>query len=271
MVHHWEEPFISGDKGSGAVFFSGCPLGCCFCQNHLISREHHGDRLTSGQLLGLIERLLQTGVHNLNLVTPGHYADRIPALLAALRQTETWKCRPVPLIWNSSAYETTESLRPLEGAVTIYLPDMKFMDGPLADALAAAPDYGTTALAAIREMLRQQPQAVFDSAGILQRGVVIRHLVLPGHWRDSCRVLRELASFVPPETPLSLMNQYTPQAPDACSKNPELKRRLTTWEYRQVTDCALALGFTKILGQERSSADPVYTPDFAERLRPGRT
>ena len=271
MVHHWEEPFISGSRGSGAVFFTGCSLGCCFCQNHPISRGHNGDRLTPGQLLFCIERLLQTGVHNLNFVTPGHYADRLPALLAALRQTDTWKSRPVPVIWNSSAYETAESLRPLDGVVAIYLPDMKFIDNTLAGALAAAPDYAATALAAIREMLRQQPEAVFDSAGILQRGVVIRHLVLPGHWRDSCRVLTELASFVPPDTPLSIMSQYTAQASGACAENPELNRRLTAWEYSQVLDCALTLGFTRMQGQERSSADPAYTPDFNERLRPGRT
>ncbi|MDW7656681.1 MAG: radical SAM protein [Bacillota bacterium] len=271
MDHHWEEPFISGVKGSGTVFFTGCALGCCFCQNQPISRGHQGDRLTPDQLLHMVVSLLQTGVHNLNLVTPSHYADRIPAFIAALRQTDAWKHRPVPIIWNSSAYETVASLRQLAGTIDIYLPDMKFFDVALSRDLAKAPDYAEIARAAILEMLRQQPAAAFGSDGLLTRGVVIRHLVLPGHWRDSCRILAELASLVPGETPLSIMCQYTPQAQLSCDGHPELQRRLTTWEYRKVLDCALDLGFNNLFVQERSSADPAYTPDFSARFRPGRT
>jgi putative pyruvate formate lyase activating enzyme len=262
MAHHWEEPFISGTRGSGAVFFTGCSLGCCFCQNQPISREHQGDRLTPDQLLSQIATLLQAGVHNLNLVTPSHYADRIPDMIAALRQTEVWKRLPVPVIWNSSAYETVASLRRLAGTVDIYLPDMKFSDSGLSCDLAGAPDYAEIARSAILEMLHQQPVAVYGSDGLLTRGIVIRHLVLPGHWRDSCQILAELASLVPLETPLSIMSQYTPQALRPCDGHPELQRRLTTWEYRKVLDCALDLGFRNLLGQERSSAVPDYTPDF---------
>ena len=277
MAHHWEEPFISGQKGSGTVFFSGCSLGCCFCQNEPISQHHAGDRLTSRELSEAVFQLLESGVHNLSLVTPSHYADRIPAWFDQLSRSRPWQDRPVPLIWNSSAYETVESLRPLGGSVAIYLPDMKFCDAALADSLAGAPDYAGIALPAIREMLRQQPDAHFDDAGLLLHGVVLRHLVLPGHWRDSCAILTELARFVPPDTPLSLMSQYTPQTGNRrmlqlpANTRPELMRRLTTWEYRQVLDCALDLGFRRILGQERSSADSAYTPDFTERFRPGRT
>lgn len=271
MVHHWEEPFISGDKGSGAVFFSGCSLGCCFCQNQPISQEHQGDRLTPEQLQSQIGSLIQAGVHNLNLVTPSHYADRLPRLIAALKQTDAWERRPVPVIWNSSAWESVASLRQLADAVDIYLPDMKFSDSELSRDLAGAPDYAVIARAAIQEMLRQQPVAKFGSDGLLKRGVVIRHLVLPGHWRDSFEILTVLASFVPPDTPLSIMSQYTPQPQRACAGHPELQRRLTTWEYRKVLDFALDLGFRNLLGQERSSADQGYTPDFTARFRPGRT
>jgi putative pyruvate formate lyase activating enzyme len=271
MAHHWEEPFISGTRGSGAVFFTGCSLGCCFCQNQPISQEHQGDRLTPDQLLSQIAALLQAGVHNLNLVTPSHYADRMPAMIAALRQTEVWKCRPVPVIWNSSAYETVASLRRLAGTVDIYLPDMKFSDSRLSCDLAGVPDYAEIARSAILEMLRQQPVVTCGSDGLMTRGVVIRHLVLPGHWRDSCQILVELASLVPLETPLSIMSQYTPRALRPCDGHPELQRRLTTWEYRKVLDCALDLGFRNLLGQERSSAVPDYTPDFSARFRPGRT
>jgi len=269
MLHHWEEPFISGSRGSGAVFFSGCALRCAFCQNRPVSHGRSGDRLSPSALTAAVVTLLEEGAHNINLVTPSHDADRIPAWLETLKATQAWQSRPVPVVWNSSAYETPESIAGLAGSVDIFLPDLKFASPGLASDLAGAPDYPPVALAAIQAMLRLQPDAVFDSGGLLRRGVVIRHLVLPGHWRDSLEVMRQLARSAPLQTPLSLMCQYTPQE-TRLAGHPELDRRLTTWEYRQVLDAALDLGFTNILGQERASASSAYTPDFAERLRPGR-
>ena len=249
MPHHGEERCISGYAGSGTIFFSGCSLKCCFCQNYSISHDHQGVRMTSTRLLEKIEKLLDYGVHNLNLVTPSHYADRLPDTIRTLRDTKTWQRRPVPVIWNSSAYETVESLRPLADVVDVYLVDMKFHDPELADGLAAASDYPTVAYAAIHEMLRQQPHPVFDEGGLILRGLVVRHLILPGQTGDSFQILEELAQFIPAGTPLSLMKQYRPQPGGHCAKETEMNRRLFADEYRQVIDFAKGLGFTHILGQ----------------------
>lgn len=249
MPHPGEETCISGTRGSGTVFFSGCSLKCCFCQNDELSHGHRGRKLTADQLIEGMIRLLALGVHNLNLVTPSHYADRLPDTLFRLRQTEAWKINPVPVIWNSSAYETPESLMPLADTISVYLADMKFFDPNLADDLAAAPDYADIALAAIREMCRQQPQAAFDHQGLIRQGVVIRHLVLPGHVSDSMRILRELARIVPSDCPLSLMKQYRPQTGQPCGRHPEMNRRLHESEYGRVIEAAKTLGFTTILTQ----------------------
>ncbi|NLA95785.1 MAG: hypothetical protein GX838_02960 [Clostridiaceae bacterium] len=205
--------------------------------------------MTSIRLLEKIEKLLDCGVHNLNLVTPSHYADRLPDTIRTLRDTITWQRRPVPVIWNSSAYETVESLRPLADVVNVYLADMKFHDPELAAGLASAPDYPTVAYTAIREMLRQQPRPVFDEGGLILRGLVIRHLILPGQTGDSFQVMEELAQFIPAGTPLSLMKQYRPQPGGHCAKETEMNRRLFADEYRQVIDFAKGLGFTHILGE----------------------
>lgn len=264
MLHHWEEPWISGTRGSGTVFFSGCGLGCCFCQNGEISHRLAGETLSPGELAGEILKLQTMGAHNINLVTPGHYADRIPQLFRILREDSRWQQNPLPVIWNSSGYETVESIDSLAGFVDIWLPDFKFADPALAAGLADAPDYFEIAGQAILAMHRLQPGLVFDQAGIMQRGLVIRHLVLPGHWRDSCRLLDYLAANLPLDVPISLMCQYTPQTGSGQPQGfPELSRRLTTYEYKKVLDHALDLGFTRILGQERSAADRVYTPDFS--------
>jgi putative pyruvate formate lyase activating enzyme len=272
MVHAWEEPYISGTRGSGAIFFSGCALGCSFCQNRPISQAHLGERLTAEALLRQAVALLEQGVHNLNLVTPSHYADRLPVWLDQLRKQAVVSERPVPIIWNSSAYESAAALRGLTGRVDVYLPDFKFSGQDLAADLAGAPDYPAVAAAALTEMLRQQPTAVFDRTGLLCRGVAVRHLVLPGHWRDSCQVLERLAAILPLETPLAIMSQYTPQPDDPAARagHPELCRRVTTWEMRQVSDHALTLGFCRLLSQDRTSASAVYTPDFTEGLLRGR-
>jgi len=264
MRHFWEEPCISGTDGSGTVFFSGCALGCCFCQNNSISHGRQGTTMTASQLAEEILKLHAQGVHNLNLVTAGHYADRLPQLISRLRNDARWQQRPIPVIWNSSGYETLEAITALAEAVDVWLPDFKFYDPQLASGLADAPDYFSVASQAILTMHALQPNLILNEEGMIQRGLIIRHLILPGQWRDSCRLLDFLAENKFQDVPLSLMCQYTPQTGSGQpAAFPELKRRLTTFEYRKVLDYALDLGFTRVLGQERGAADAAYTPDFS--------
>ena len=288
MTHTYEEPYISGTTGSGAVFFSGCALHCVFCQNDRISRQLAGRNLTQAELADAIRRLAASGVANINLVTGSHYIATLPALLKELRAPgggeEARNFRMPPILWNSSAYETVTGLQGLNGLVDIYLPDLKFVNAELGRQVAGAADYFPVASAAIAEMVRQQPQAVFDAAGLLLRGTAVRHLVLPGQWRDSIRVIDALAELVPLDTPLSIMCQYTPpQLQDTWSERQgghsederldrwwqlppdlarSLSRRLTTFEYEKVLDHAVRRGFSRLLHQDRSAADSSYTPDF---------
>jgi len=286
MLHHGEEPFISGSNGSdgsngsggsigtsgncggsGAVFFSGCALRCVFCQNDLISRQGLGEEINLDRLCSAILGLEAAGAHNVNLVTASHYVGSIPDLILALRAAGL----TIPIVWNSSAFETVSSLRTLDGLVDIYLPDFKFADGSLSRQLAGAAHYSVVATRAITEMVRQQPKPVFDKTGLMRRGTAIRHLVLPGQWRDSLHVIDILSQLVSPDTPLSIMSHYTPptmEQLDAAGAvldsqmKSQLLRRITTYEYRKVIDHALARGFRHILAQDRSSAVKDYTPDF---------
>lgn len=267
MAHHAEEPYISGTKGSGAVFFSGCALRCVFCQNYLISQQGIGREMDQEALTEEILRLQSAGVHNLNLVTGSHYLASMPDLIRGLRA----RGLEIPVIWNSSAYESASLLADLAGLVDIYLPDLKFVDASLARQLAGAEHYLKAATRAIAEMVRQQPVPVFDKRGLLRRGTAVRHLVLPGQWRDSLQVIDVLAELVPMNTPFSIMSQYTPppdgqlvEAGGALSLDlaKQMRRRITTYEYRKVIDHALIRGFTHILGQDRTSAVRDYTPDF---------
>lgn len=249
--HLWEEPCISGSRGSGTVFFSGCPLGCAYCQNHSISHERRGRRMTDAELADVIRDLEQTGVHNISFVTGTHF---VPAILNAL------KCyRPaVPMVWNTGGYETLDTLRMLEGTVDIYLPDLKHVSPRLGKVLCAAPDYFEVASAAILEMLRQTGKPVYDENGIMLRGTVIRHLVLPGCTGDSIRVLNWIAENTPKDTPVSIMRQYTP-IPECTIKG--MDRRITDAEYDRVVEHALDLGLNA-LTQEKEAAEACYIPDF---------
>ena len=249
--HLWEEPCISGSRGSGTVFFSGCPLGCAYCQNHSISHERQGRRMTDAELADVIRDLEQTGVHNISFVTGTHF---VPAILNAL------KCyRPaVPIVWNTGGYETLDTLRMLEGIVDIYLPDLKHVSPRLGKVLCAAPDYFEVASAAILEMLRQTGKPVYDENGIMLRGTVIRHLVLPGCTGDSIRVLNWIAENTPKDTPVSIMRQYTP-IPEYTIKG--MDRRITDAEYDRVVEHALDLGLNA-LTQEKEAAEACYIPDF---------
>ena len=250
-LHHWEEPCISGTRGSGAVFFSGCSLGCVFCQNGVISREKFGRPVTAARLREIFRQLIDQGAHNLNLVTPTHFT--LPILEALETPPE------VPVVWNSGGYDSVETLRLLEGRVQIYLPDLKYADGDLARRYSAAPDYWDTARAAILEMVRQTGGCETGPDGLLRRGVVIRHLMLPGALENTKRVMDWVADpFLPGQVLFSLMAQYTPQ-PGASGL---LARRVTGAEYRAALDYLQNLGGLAGYCQDRSSADGAFTPAF---------
>lgn len=264
-LHPFEEPCLCGAHGAGTVFFCGCNLRCVYCQNRDISHgDVRGETLDSDTLSERILALRDAGAACLDLVTPTHYTRELIPLLRALKPR-----LGIPVVWNSGGYETVESLRHLEGLVDVYLPDCKYFSSALSGQLSGAPDYFPVACAALAEMLRQVGNPVFDASGILTRGVMVRHLVLPGHRADSIALLEALAAeFGSSRFLLSLMSQYTPDfaAPD-CEKS--LHRRLTTFEYESVRDAANRLGF-RGYAQSLSSASAAYTPSWGREGREGR-
>lgn len=252
--HMWEEPCISGTRGSGTVFFSGCSLGCAYCQNHSISHGLLGRRVHDAELAELICQLASKGVHNISFVTGTHF---VPAILNALERYTP----KVPVVWNTGGYETLDTLRLLEGKVHIYLPDLKHVSSRLGKVLCGAPDYFDYAAPAIQEMLRQTGTPVYDENGIMQRGTIIRHLVLPGCTGDSIKVLDWISDNTPQGTPISIMRQYTPIAECGIKG---MNRRITDTEYERVVAHALALGLNA-LTQEKEAAQESYIPDFNMR------
>ena len=250
-LHYWEEPPISGTRGSGTIFFTGCSLRCAFCQNSEISGESlHGKDFTVEEFIETIKKLEAMGAHNINLVTPTHF---VPWILPALEPP-----LPVPVVYNCGGYESLGTLRTLEGRVQIYLPDLKYAMEEPARALSAAPDYFPVAAAAIREMVRQTGPYVIEN-GLLRRGVVIRHLVLPGQPENTRRCIDWVSrTFRPGEVLFSLMSQYTPQ-PGAQGA---LRRHVTRAEYRAAAEYMENCGITDGFTQERTSAREEYTPDF---------
>ena len=251
MLHLWEEPVLSGKDGAGCIFFSGCNLGCVFCQNGRISHENFGKVITPAHLREIMEGLVSQGAHCIDLVTPTHFT---PWVLEALR-----KPLPVPVVWNSGGYERVETLRTLEGKVQIYLPDLKYAMERPARELSAAPDYFEVAAAAIDEMVRQVGAYQIGDDGLMRSGVILRHLVLPGQMENTKRVIDYVSTHFSPKTVLfSLMSQYTPQP----GSTGALARRLNEREYRTAVqymrDCGLTDGFC----QELSSAKEEYTPVF---------
>ena len=249
-LHFGEEPCISGTRGSGTVFFCGCTLRCCFCQNEQISRSYCGRPVTVEQLCELFLQLQEQGAHNINLVTATPFADTVIEALRIAKLT-------VPVVWNTSGYETVETLKALEGLVQIYLPDCKYATRSAAQKYSAAPDYPDVVVPALREMLRQTGAARFDEQGVLQQGVVIRHLMLPGELKETLAVIELLRQTVPPETYISLLRQYTPPAQPA---SPNLARRVTTYEYEKAVQALLDAGFTNGFTQDKSSATEEYLP-----------
>ncbi|WP_242942797.1 radical SAM protein [Papillibacter cinnamivorans] len=251
-LHLWEEPCISGARGSGTVFFSGCSLGCVFCQNYKISSECFGREISVSRLREIYRELLGQGAHNINLVSPAHFAD---AVLESLDPP-----LPVPVVWNSGGYDRVDTLRRLEGKVQVYLPDMKYSDDALSLRYSGATDYFETAKAAITEMVRQTgPYEMKD--GLLEKGVLIRHLILPGQMDNTRGVIDWISAAFPPKTVLvSLMGQYTPCGPAAAS--PPLDRRVTRAEYRAMEEYLLAAGITDGYLQEPDASGPACIPDF---------
>lgn len=255
-LHFWEEPCISGTRGSGTVFFSGCTLRCRYCQNASISLEGFGKEVSPQRLSEIFLELQEKGAHNINLVTAAQYI--LPVMEALDRAKPRLR---IPVVYNCGGYERIETIRALQGYVDIFLPDLKYFSSELSAKYSGAPDYFETASAAISQMVAQTGNLVFDPDGILQKGVVIRHLVLPGARRDSIRILNWIERNLPKgQYRVSLMSQYTPYRKDA--EYPELNRRITSFEYQSVVEEAIRLGLTDGYMQERTSAKEEYTPPF---------
>lgn len=253
-VHEWEEPCISGSKGSGTVFFAGCNLHCRFCQNYAISQAPRGVSVSAERLADIMLYLQDLGVANINLVTPTHFSDRIARALEFVKPRLT-----IPVVYNTGSYEKVSALKALEGLVDVYLPDLKFCSSAVSAELANASDYFQVATRAIAEMRRQQPTDVFDADGYLTKGVIVRHLVLPSYVEDSKRVLDWLAGF-DRDVYVSLMSQYFVARYD--DRYPQLNRKLYRHEYQAVTDYFFNVGLHNGYGQEFSSATRDYLPDF---------
>ena len=255
--HMYEEPAICGERGAGTVFFSGCNLGCVFCQNSRISRKSVGQSFDEKELADLFLTVARSGVSSLDLVTPTHFTPTVTAALARVKDKLN-----IPVVWNSGGYESVESLELLRGLVDIYLPDFKYYSPELSAKYSHAADYRERAEEALLYMYDMLGAAEFDSRGMMKKGIILRHLVLPGQRKDSIAVLRRLAEILPVgDIRLSLMSQYTPDFYTGDDKN--LRRRLTTFEYESVRSEALRLGFDGYM-QAPSSASAEYTPEFLD-------
>ncbi len=254
-LHIWEEPCISGREGSGAVFFSGCTLQCCFCQNYEISQQYKGFEVSENELADIFLKLQDKGANNINLVSPTQF---LPGIVAALDIA-----RPkleIPVVYNCGGYENLEAIDMLNGSVDIYLPDLKYFDDKFAKKYSGANRYFETAIAAIKRMQLQVGKPCYDKRGIMKSGVIVRHLALPTLRHDSESLLYALRdSFEPDDIVLSLMSQYVPMY-KAC-EHKEINRRISTFEYNFVVDLAVSLGFKGYM-QERSAADKGYVPEF---------
>ncbi len=260
MLHYWEEPCISGKGGSGAVFFSGCVLRCAYCQNYDISEKRYGKEITVERLAEIFLELQEKGAENIDLVNPTHF---VPQIIAALRIAKE-SGLSIPIVYNSGGYEKVETLKMLDGMIDIYLPDVKYFDDNLARRLSNAPGYFNTAMAAVGEMVRQTGKPVFESGenGRLIRGTIVRHLVLPGCYKDSIEIARRLGERFKDDILFSLMSQYTPFGRVLTDPGlSKMNRRITTFEYNKVLDAVIGAGLEGYM-QERSSAKEEYTPEF---------
>ena len=255
-LHYWEEPCISGKRGSGAVFFSGCSLHCVFCQNRAISDGKEGKVISTERLSDIFIELADKGANNINLVTPGQY---IPDIVWAVNDAKS-RGMKLPIIYNTSGYENVTELKLLEGIVDVYLPDFKYMDNMLSARYSRAKDYPSVAKQALSEMVRQQPDVVIDDAtGLIQKGVIVRQLLLPGHVNDAKAVLKYLYDTYHDHVYISMMSQFTPIA---LKDYPEINRTVTRREYERLVDYAIKIGITNAFIQEGDVAKDSFIPAF---------
>lgn len=255
-LHYWEEPCISGKRGSGAVFFSGCSLHCVFCQNREISDGKAGKVISKERLSDIFMELADKGANNINLVTPGQY---IPDIVWAVNDAKS-RGMKLPIIYNTSGYENVTELKLLEGIVDVYLPDFKYMDSTLSAMYSRAKDYPSVAKQVLSEMVRQQPDVVIDDAtGLIQKGVIVRQLLLPGHVNDAKAVLKYLYDTYHDHVYISMMSQFTPIA---LKDYPEINRTVTRREYERLVDYALEIGITNAFIQEGDVAKDSFIPAF---------
>lgn len=258
-LHYWEEPPISGERGSGTIFFSACPLKCVYCQNHEISTGGFGIEVAPGRLVEIMLELQEQGAHNINLVTATHYAHLLPTAIGEARR----RGLSIPIVYNTSGYEREEAIAELAELVDVWLVDYKYADADLGRALSHVVDYPETAARALSRMcaaVAARGGELVDADGMMQRGVIVRHLVLPGHADDSCRVLDRIWD-VADDVPISVMNQYTPNGRMRASGG-ELSRAVTEDEYEFVLDHADDVGFTQMFWQEGGAVDESFTPAF---------
>ncbi len=255
-LHYWEEPCISGESGSGTVFFSGCTMRCVFCQNKEISRSEVGKEITIERLAEIYLELAAKGANNINLVTPMHYAPQITAALDIARKNGL----TLPIVWNTGGWERRESIAAVRDYADIWLSDFKYFDSSLGESLSKAPNYFSVAAAALDQMVKQTCEPVFDENGIMRRGVIVRHLMLPGHLDDTKNVLRFLYENYGDSIWISIMNQYTPMCSDP--RFPELSRTVSDEEYNEAIDFACELGIENAFVQEGGTVDESFIPPF---------
>ena len=256
-LHEWEEPCISGEHGSGTIFFTGCNLGCVYCQNAAISRGNAGKEISENRLVEIFFELKAQGAHNINLVTPTHF---LPAVLAAIQKAKEQSIG-IPFVYNCGGYEKVEMLKRAEGLIDIYLPDFKYWSSALSARYSHAPDYAEVAKAALSEMVQQKSRCVFDENGFMTAGVLVRHMMLPGNLKDSKAVLSYLYNTYGDSIYISIMKQYTP--PKGIEKQfPELARTIREPEYEKLIDYAISLDITQAFIQEGEAASESFIPAF---------
>lgn len=256
-LHMWEEPCLSGTRGSGTVFFSGCPLSCVYCQNHEISRSYIGAEYSVDELASLFLSLESQGAHNVNLVTATHYLPHVLLAIEGARE----RGLSVPVVYNTSGYERVESIRRLAAHADVFLTDVRYTSALTAAAYSAAPDYPRASMDALTEMVRVTGAPHFDGEGMMTRGVIVRILLLPGHLIEAKRILKNVYSAFGDDVYISLMSQYTPTE-EAARRDPVLARTVTPYEYKSLVDYARTLGVTHAFTQEGSAAQESFIPDF---------
>lgn len=255
-LHMWEEPCISGIEGSGTIFFSGCNMGCVYCQNIAISTGKRGKEVSVDELADMMLDLMGQGANNINLVTPSHY---VPSIVPAIKLAKS-KGMNLPIVYNTSAYEKVETLKLLDGLIDIYLPDFKYLDSESGKKYSYTPDYPEVAKKAIAEMVRQVPKVEFDEKGIMQKGVIVRHLLLPGHLREAKHIVGYLHETYGAQIYISLMSQYTPMSD--FEKYPNLNEKVKKRNYDKLIDYAVSIGVEQAFIQEGDVASESFIPEF---------